>query len=306
MTVFEHDGRLLVVDCGVLFPADDAPGVDLILPDFRRHRGPPRRHRRAGAHPRPRGPHRCRARSCCGSGPTSPSSGRGSRSRWSRPSARSTASRPHLLEVKEGTRLRHGELGLRVLRGQPLHPGRAGGRHPHPGGPGAAHRRHQARPAAPRRSAHRPRRVLPAGRRGGRPVPGRLHQRRRCPASSSPSARSARSSTTCSTGADARIIVACFASHVHRVQQVARRRGGARAAGLLRRPVDGAQHGTRRRDGLPHRARGPAGRARRRGDRSRTTASSTSPRARRASRSRRWRGWRAATTARCGSSQRTP
>ncbi|MGH3995017.1 MAG: MBL fold metallo-hydrolase, partial [Pseudonocardiaceae bacterium] len=35
MTVFEYDGRLLVVDCGVLFPEDDAPGVDLILPDFR-------------------------------------------------------------------------------------------------------------------------------------------------------------------------------------------------------------------------------------------------------------------------------
>jgi ribonuclease J len=35
MTVFEHAGRLLVVDCGVLFPEDDAPGVDLILPDFR-------------------------------------------------------------------------------------------------------------------------------------------------------------------------------------------------------------------------------------------------------------------------------
>ncbi len=35
MTVFEHAGRLLVVDCGVLFPAEDAPGVDLILPDFR-------------------------------------------------------------------------------------------------------------------------------------------------------------------------------------------------------------------------------------------------------------------------------
>lgn len=34
MTVFEHAGRLLVVDCGVLFPEDDAPGVDLILPDF--------------------------------------------------------------------------------------------------------------------------------------------------------------------------------------------------------------------------------------------------------------------------------
>jgi len=34
MTVFEHAGRLLIVDCGVLFPEDDQPGVDLILPDF--------------------------------------------------------------------------------------------------------------------------------------------------------------------------------------------------------------------------------------------------------------------------------
>jgi len=34
MTVFEFDGRLLVVDCGVLFPEDFQPGVDLILPDF--------------------------------------------------------------------------------------------------------------------------------------------------------------------------------------------------------------------------------------------------------------------------------
>ena len=35
MTVFEYDGRLLIVDCGVLFPEPDQPGVDLILPDFR-------------------------------------------------------------------------------------------------------------------------------------------------------------------------------------------------------------------------------------------------------------------------------
>jgi ribonuclease J len=34
MTVFEHDGKLLVVDCGVLFPEEHHPGVDLILPDF--------------------------------------------------------------------------------------------------------------------------------------------------------------------------------------------------------------------------------------------------------------------------------
>jgi len=35
MTVFEYEGRLLIIDAGVLFPDADAPGVDLILPDFR-------------------------------------------------------------------------------------------------------------------------------------------------------------------------------------------------------------------------------------------------------------------------------
>jgi ribonuclease J len=39
MTVFEHAGRLLIVDCGVLFPESDQPGVDLILPDFEYVRG---------------------------------------------------------------------------------------------------------------------------------------------------------------------------------------------------------------------------------------------------------------------------
>ncbi len=34
MTVIEHRGQLLVVDCGVYFPDDSHPGIDLILPDF--------------------------------------------------------------------------------------------------------------------------------------------------------------------------------------------------------------------------------------------------------------------------------
>jgi len=34
MAVFEYRGKLLIVDCGVLFPEDNQPGVDLILPDF--------------------------------------------------------------------------------------------------------------------------------------------------------------------------------------------------------------------------------------------------------------------------------
>ncbi|MDQ1703116.1 MAG: ribonuclease [Frankiaceae bacterium] len=35
MMVYEYAGRLLIVDCGVLFPNSEQPGVDLILPDFR-------------------------------------------------------------------------------------------------------------------------------------------------------------------------------------------------------------------------------------------------------------------------------
>ena len=34
MAVLETKGRLLIIDCGVLFPEDHHPGVDLILPDF--------------------------------------------------------------------------------------------------------------------------------------------------------------------------------------------------------------------------------------------------------------------------------
>ncbi|MFN3600391.1 MAG: ribonuclease J [Dietzia sp.] len=34
MMTFEYDSKLLLVDCGVLFPSSTEPGVDLILPDF--------------------------------------------------------------------------------------------------------------------------------------------------------------------------------------------------------------------------------------------------------------------------------
>ena len=34
MTVVEHRDQLLVIDCGVLFPDEHHPGIDLILPDF--------------------------------------------------------------------------------------------------------------------------------------------------------------------------------------------------------------------------------------------------------------------------------
>jgi ribonuclease J len=34
MTIFEYKSKILIVDCGVLFPEDNQPGIDLILPDF--------------------------------------------------------------------------------------------------------------------------------------------------------------------------------------------------------------------------------------------------------------------------------
>ena len=34
MTLLEHGEDLIAVDCGVAFPEDDMPGVDLVIPDF--------------------------------------------------------------------------------------------------------------------------------------------------------------------------------------------------------------------------------------------------------------------------------
>ena len=39
MAVLEYEGKMLIIDCGVLFPAEEQPGVDLILPDFEYLRG---------------------------------------------------------------------------------------------------------------------------------------------------------------------------------------------------------------------------------------------------------------------------
>ncbi|NHI16451.1 ribonuclease J [Microbacterium excoecariae] len=39
MAMYEFDGKILIVDCGVLFPEEHQPGVDLILPDMEPLRG---------------------------------------------------------------------------------------------------------------------------------------------------------------------------------------------------------------------------------------------------------------------------
>ena len=34
MTVIEWGRQMIVIDCGVMFPDSDLPGIDLVLPDF--------------------------------------------------------------------------------------------------------------------------------------------------------------------------------------------------------------------------------------------------------------------------------
>ena len=72
MTVFEFDGRLLVVDCGVLFPDVDQPGVDLILPDFTSILRPARTTSRRSCSPTGTRTTSARCRTCCAHKPDIP------------------------------------------------------------------------------------------------------------------------------------------------------------------------------------------------------------------------------------------
>lgn len=218
MTVFEHDGRLLVVDCGVLFPAEDAPGVDLILPDFRAIEG---RLDDIDAIVLTHGhedhigavPFLLRQRPDL--------TVVGSRFTLALVAAKCKEHRltPHLLEVKEGTRLRHGRwdceyfavnhsipdalaVAIRTPAGLVLHTGDIkldqlplDGRLTDLGGFSRLGDEGVDLFLVDSTNADQPGFVISEGEIG--PVlDGMFHR------------------------AGARIIVACFASHVHRVQQV--------------------------------------------------------------------------------------
>ena len=218
MTVFEHAGRLLVVDCGVLFPADDAPGVDLILPDFRAIEN---RLDDIDAIVLTHGhedhigavPFLLRQRPDL--------TVVGSRFTLALVAAKCKEHRltPHLLEVKEGTRLRHGgwdceyfavnhsipdalAVAIRTPAGLVLHTGDIkldqlplDGRLTDLGGFSRLGDEGVDLFLVDSTNADQPGFVISEGEIG--PVLDNMFHR-----------------------ADARIIVACFASHVHRVQQV--------------------------------------------------------------------------------------
>ena len=34
ITLYEYDGDMFLVDCGMAFPDEDMPGIDIVIPDF--------------------------------------------------------------------------------------------------------------------------------------------------------------------------------------------------------------------------------------------------------------------------------
>ena len=221
MTVFEYDGRLLIVDCGVLFPEDHHPGVDLILPDFEPIRDRLDDGRGAGADPRPRGPHRRDAVPAA---------------RARRHPAGRLAAHPGAARLQAARAPAQGDRAARRHRGRP---DRASGR-----STWSSSRSTTRSPTRSRsRSAPAPARCCtPATSRwtscrstAGSPTcarsPGSARRASTCSWSTPPTPRCPGFTTSeedIAPGArpglppasEQRIIVACFASHVHRVQQV--------------------------------------------------------------------------------------
>ena len=252
MTVFEYAGRLLIVDCGVLFPEPDQPGVDLILPDFSSIED------RLGdieaivlthAHEDHIGavPYLLRERK-----PTSRWSARSSPWRWSRQADRA----PH----RPGHRRGGGRHQAAVRAVRPANSSRSTTPSPTrsrsairtPRRPGAAHRRLQDGPAAAGRPADRPAAASPGSAPTGvdllmsdstnAEVPGIVTSERddraRCSPRSSPPP-----SSGSSWPASPATCTGCSRC------STPRRAHGRKVA--LRRPVDGAQHGRRPRSRLP-------------------------------------------------------
>ena len=177
MSVLEYDGRLLIVDCGVLFPEPDQPGVDLILPDFSSLEG------RLDdieamvlthAHEDHIGgvPYLLRQRDNI---PLI-----GSRLTLALVRSKLTEHRitPVTAEVAEGGHESFGPFGLEFFAVNHSIPDALAVAVTHPGRGGPAHRRLQDGPASAGRPAHRPGRLRPARGRGRRPAHVRLHERR--------------------------------------------------------------------------------------------------------------------------------
>ncbi|MCE0446650.1 MBL fold metallo-hydrolase [Streptomyces tricolor] len=244
MTVFEHAGKLLVVDCGVLFPEETQPGVDVILPDFTSIRDRlddivavilthGHEDHIGGV------PYLLRERSdipLVGSKLTLAFPG-GQAQGTRHPAAHGAGAggRPTWLRA----------LRLRVRGGQPLHPRQPRGRDPHPGRDGAAHRRLQDGPVPSSTTASPICAPSPASaRRGRRTCSSPTPPTPKYPASPPPSEAEPGDRAGDAHRAAPRHRLQ-LRQPMHRIQRVLDAAHQHWPQGRLRRPVDSPQHGHR-------------------------------------------------------------
>ena len=178
MTVFEYDGKLLIVDCGVLFPEEHQPGVDLILPDFEPIK------RRLGdvvgvvlthGHEDHIGavPYLLKLKQDI------PIIGSGLTLALTEAKLKEHRVRPYSLTVKEGQREKLGPFDLEFIAVNHSIPDALAVAIRTPAGTVLVTGDFKMDQLPARRPADRPARVRAARRRGRRPVPRRLDQRRR-------------------------------------------------------------------------------------------------------------------------------
>ena len=149
MMLVESGDDIIAVDCGLLFPDDEMPGVDYVIPDFS-YLGERRQSVQGrGADPRPRGPHRravlppARVRRAG----VRHAAHAGARALAARRERRARARGPPVLPAR-ATRSRSACFTDRPDPRHPLRRRRHRTRHRDAGGHGRPHRRLQARPAS--------------------------------------------------------------------------------------------------------------------------------------------------------------
>ena len=218
MTVFEHAGRLLVVDCGVLFPEEHQPGVDVILPDFSWIRD---RLDKVDAIVLTHGhedhiggvPYLLRER------PDIPVVGSRLTLAFLEAKLQEHRITPVTVQVSEDDRRTFGPFDCEFVAVNHSIPDGLAVAIRTAAGLVAAHRRLQDGPVPARRSGDRPARLRPPRRRGRRPLPRRLDERGG-PGLHGVGGRAVPAIEAVFRTTPGRVIVSSFASHVHRIQQV--------------------------------------------------------------------------------------
>ena len=276
MTVVEYDDRIVVVDCGLRFPTAEMMGIDLVLPDFtylrervddieaivithghEDHLGAlPWVLRELGQDERAGG---LRRPADDGDGALQARRAQAARRRPRRRCP--AASRP-----------RPGRSTIELIHMTHSIPDASRRRAAHRARDRAGHRRLQVRPDAGRRPAGRRLAARRARARGPAAAVRRLDERRPPRLLAQRVARRAATSSASFARCEGRIVVTCFASNIHRVQQVVDAAAALGPQGRARRALDAQERQHRPHARAHRRARGDP----RRAARARATSPTTS------------------------------